>query len=205
MANVIRTSMKHFSVCWGGGYSTLSWVRMCGPKFRPPPYNNILFSIILKTTVEKHQNTHQMEEMQQIGEAWKVLHHLYITYKEKKSLCTTQKQLSHSYPLTPAHHTAKHSMSQKQQRKGTENLHECCIEMKPTSLDHLTCLKKIKARNTRNTTDKSFRIYVRVWRNDVRLSLNVLTLLEDFTSRGNKFQNFGLSIKIDLILWISKR
>ena len=21
-----------------GGYSTLSWVRMCGPKFRPPPY-----------------------------------------------------------------------------------------------------------------------------------------------------------------------
>ena len=21
------------------GYSTLSWVRMCGPKFRPPPYN----------------------------------------------------------------------------------------------------------------------------------------------------------------------
>ena len=22
-----------------GGYSTLSWVRMCGPKFRPPPYN----------------------------------------------------------------------------------------------------------------------------------------------------------------------
>ena len=24
-----------------GGYSTLSWVRMCGPKFRPPPYNKI--------------------------------------------------------------------------------------------------------------------------------------------------------------------
>ena len=23
----------------GGGYSTLSRVRMCGPKFRPPPYN----------------------------------------------------------------------------------------------------------------------------------------------------------------------
>ena len=23
----------------GGGYSTLSSVRMCGPKFRPPPYN----------------------------------------------------------------------------------------------------------------------------------------------------------------------
>ena len=23
----------------GGGYSTLSWVRMCCPKFRPPPYN----------------------------------------------------------------------------------------------------------------------------------------------------------------------
>ena len=23
----------------GGGYSTLSWVRMCGPKFRTPPYN----------------------------------------------------------------------------------------------------------------------------------------------------------------------
>ena len=23
----------------GGGYSTLNWVRMCGPKFRPPPYN----------------------------------------------------------------------------------------------------------------------------------------------------------------------
>ena len=23
----------------GGGYSTLGWVRMCGPKFRPPPYN----------------------------------------------------------------------------------------------------------------------------------------------------------------------
>ena len=22
-----------------GGYSTLNWVRMCGPKFRPPPYN----------------------------------------------------------------------------------------------------------------------------------------------------------------------
>ena len=22
-----------------GGYSTLSWVRMCCPKFRPPPYN----------------------------------------------------------------------------------------------------------------------------------------------------------------------
>ena len=22
-----------------GGYSTLSWVWMCGPKFRPPPYN----------------------------------------------------------------------------------------------------------------------------------------------------------------------
>ena len=22
-----------------GGYSILSWVRMCGPKFRPPPYN----------------------------------------------------------------------------------------------------------------------------------------------------------------------
>ena len=22
-----------------GGYSTLSWVRMCGPKFRTPPYN----------------------------------------------------------------------------------------------------------------------------------------------------------------------
>ena len=22
-----------------GGYSTLSWVRMCGPKFRPPAYN----------------------------------------------------------------------------------------------------------------------------------------------------------------------
>ena len=22
-----------------GRYSTLSWVRMCGPKFRPPPYN----------------------------------------------------------------------------------------------------------------------------------------------------------------------
>ena len=22
-----------------GGYSTLSWERMCGPKFRPPPYN----------------------------------------------------------------------------------------------------------------------------------------------------------------------
>ena len=22
-----------------GGYSTLSWVQMCGPKFRPPPYN----------------------------------------------------------------------------------------------------------------------------------------------------------------------
>ena len=114
------------------------------------------------------------------------------------------KQLSHSYPLSYAHHTAKHSMSQKQQRKGTENLHECCIKMKPTSLDHLTCLKKIKARNTRNTTDKSFKIYVCVWRNDVRLFLNVLTLLEDFTSRGNKFQNFGPSIKIDLILWISK-
>ena len=23
----------------GGGYSTLSWVQMCGPKFRTPPYN----------------------------------------------------------------------------------------------------------------------------------------------------------------------
>ena len=23
----------------GGEYSTLSWVRMCGPKFRTPPYN----------------------------------------------------------------------------------------------------------------------------------------------------------------------
>ena len=23
----------------GGGYSTLGWVRMCGPKFRSPPYN----------------------------------------------------------------------------------------------------------------------------------------------------------------------
>ena len=22
-----------------GGYSTLGWVRMCGPKFQPPPYN----------------------------------------------------------------------------------------------------------------------------------------------------------------------
>ena len=52
-------------------------------------------------------------------------------------------------PLSYAHHTAKHSMSQKQQRKGTENLHECCIEMKPTTLDHLTCLNKIKARNTK--------------------------------------------------------
>ena len=44
-------------------------------------------------------------------------------------------QLSHSYPLS--HHRAKHSMSQKQQREGTENLHECCIEMNLTSLDHL--------------------------------------------------------------------
>ena len=35
--------MGHFVVVsvWcasPGGYSTLSWVRMCGPKFRPPPY-----------------------------------------------------------------------------------------------------------------------------------------------------------------------
>ena len=29
----------HFNSKKVGGYSTLSWVRMCGPKFRPPPYN----------------------------------------------------------------------------------------------------------------------------------------------------------------------
>ena len=29
-----------FKLSWpGGGYSTLSWVQMCGRKFRPPPYN----------------------------------------------------------------------------------------------------------------------------------------------------------------------
>ena len=65
-----------------------------------------------------------MEEMQQKGEAWTVLHHLYITYKEINSHIHNTKQLSHSYPLSYAHHTAKYSMSQKQQRKGTENLHE---------------------------------------------------------------------------------
>ena len=35
--------LANFVICLGplplGGYSTLSWVRMCGPKFRPPPYN----------------------------------------------------------------------------------------------------------------------------------------------------------------------
>ena len=85
-----------------------------------------------------------MEDMQQKREAWKVLHHLYTTYKEINSQYTHTKRLSHSYPLSHAHHTAKHSMSQKQQRNGTENLHEYSIEMKPTSLDHLTCLRKSK-------------------------------------------------------------
>ena len=41
-----------------------------------------------------------MEEMQQKGEAWKVLHHLYITYKEKKIVMHNTKQLSHWYSLT---------------------------------------------------------------------------------------------------------
>ena len=66
------------------------------------------------------------------------------------------KQLSHSYPLSYAHH----SMSQKQQRKGTEKSARMLYRNEPTSLDHLTCLKKIKARNTRITTNKSFRVYV---------------------------------------------
>ena len=35
---VILTNFgKHMAA--PGGYSTLSWVRMCGPKFRTPPYN----------------------------------------------------------------------------------------------------------------------------------------------------------------------
>ena len=29
----------HLYATGGGGYSTLGWVRMCGPEFRPPPYN----------------------------------------------------------------------------------------------------------------------------------------------------------------------
>ena len=66
------------------------------------------------------------------------------------------KQLSHSYPLS----YAQHSMSQKQQRKGTEKSARMLYRNEPTSLDHLTCLEKIKARNTRITTNKSLRIYV---------------------------------------------
>ena len=31
--------LLNMSLIPGGGYSTLSWVQMCGPKFRPPPYN----------------------------------------------------------------------------------------------------------------------------------------------------------------------
>ena len=40
-----RYILLHVCACYiclyrgGGGYSTLSWVRMCGPKFRTPPYN----------------------------------------------------------------------------------------------------------------------------------------------------------------------
>ena len=30
---------EHYKYHRPGGYSTLSWVRMCGPKFRTPPYN----------------------------------------------------------------------------------------------------------------------------------------------------------------------
>ena len=145
-----------------------------------------------------------MEEMQQKGKAWKrVAPPIQNIQRNKFTIYTGTKQLSYSYPLS--HHTAKHSMSQKQQRKVTENQHKSCMEMTPSSLDHLTCLKKIKACNARHTTDKSFTIYGCFLRNDVRLSLNVLTLLEDFTNKGNKFQNFGPSIRIDLILWISKR
>ena len=37
---LLGSVQKHGGVGEGpGGYSTLSWVRMCGPKFRPPPYN----------------------------------------------------------------------------------------------------------------------------------------------------------------------
>ena len=32
-------STNHRTARVPGGYSTLNWVRMCGPKFRPPPYN----------------------------------------------------------------------------------------------------------------------------------------------------------------------
>ena len=59
-----------------------------------------------------------MEEMQQKGEAWKVLHHLYITYKEKKLIMHNTKQLSHLYPLSYAHHTAKHSRQVEQKPGG---------------------------------------------------------------------------------------
>ena len=38
-----------------------------------------------------------MEEMQQKGEAWKVLHHLYITYKEEKKWLYTTQNISHTH------------------------------------------------------------------------------------------------------------
>ena len=49
-----------------------------------------------------------MEEMQQKGEAWKVLHHLYITYKEKN------RYAQHKTTLTciPTHICTPHSKTQ---------------------------------------------------------------------------------------------
>ena len=148
-----------------------------------------------------------MEEMQQKGEVWKSVAPLLQNIQRNRFTIIIQRHQT-SRILTPSFtpHSKTTCMSRKQQRKETKNLHKCCIEMKPSSLDHLACLKKIKAYSARNTTTKNFSIYGCFLRNDVRLSLNVLTLvLEDFTSRGNKFQNFGISVKIDLILWISKR
>ena len=94
--------------------------------------------------------------MQQKGEAWKVLHHLYITYKEgKKIIMHNTKQLSpsyHSHMHTTQQNTVCLRNSKGKEKKICTNV-VYIVEMKPTSLDHLTCLNKIKARNTRNTTD----------------------------------------------------
>ena len=66
-----------------------------------------------------------MEEMQQKGEAWKVLHHLYITYKENKTLGTTQNN-SHTHTHSHMHTTVCLRNSRGKEQK---NLQECCIEM----------------------------------------------------------------------------
>ena len=71
-----------------------------------------------------------------------VLHHLYKTYRENKKHNKQTHKSSHALTPTFTPRNKTTCMSRKQQRNGTKELLECCIEMVPSSLDHLEFFRK---------------------------------------------------------------